>query len=254
MTEPIKPIETVYSGYRFRSRLEARWAVFFNALNIPYEYEKEGFDLGGGVWYLPDFWLPTENCWIEIKPEHAPPQAREKVELFATQLIERHMAAYDVYLQRSGPRHPLAVRLRTEGKAFEAWIEMMDTEIRQAPDTDPAFLEQQSVLRHIFMDLYDHAQTLFDVAERIDGAPPSCPDVYLCEGQPFVSAGVPEYRLLTLGYGEVAEAPQWWATWADGNEVAIRAGKHSHLDHPRLRAAYAAARGARFEHGEHGGR
>lgn len=24
----IKPIETVYNGYRFRSRLEARWARF----------------------------------------------------------------------------------------------------------------------------------------------------------------------------------------------------------------------------------
>ena len=28
----IKAIETVYNGYRFRSRLEARWAVFFDAL------------------------------------------------------------------------------------------------------------------------------------------------------------------------------------------------------------------------------
>ena len=42
----IKPIETVYNGYRFRSRLEARWAVFFDQLGIKNEYEKEGFDLG----------------------------------------------------------------------------------------------------------------------------------------------------------------------------------------------------------------
>ena len=35
----IKPIETIYKGYRFRSRLEARWAVFFDALGIEYEYE-----------------------------------------------------------------------------------------------------------------------------------------------------------------------------------------------------------------------
>src|ERR1022692_1636793 len=32
---------TQYNGYRFRSRLEARWAVFFNALHIKYVYEKE---------------------------------------------------------------------------------------------------------------------------------------------------------------------------------------------------------------------
>ena len=41
----IKPIETVYNGYRFRSRLEARWAVFFDTLGIEYEYEKEGYEI-----------------------------------------------------------------------------------------------------------------------------------------------------------------------------------------------------------------
>lgn len=63
----LKAIETRYSGYRFRSRLEARWAVFFDALGIPWEYEKEGFDLGENGWYLPDFWLPDKECWVEIK-------------------------------------------------------------------------------------------------------------------------------------------------------------------------------------------
>ena len=28
----LRPIETHYNGYRFRSRLEARWAVFFEAM------------------------------------------------------------------------------------------------------------------------------------------------------------------------------------------------------------------------------
>jgi hypothetical protein len=64
----IRPIETVYNGYRFRSRLEARWAVFFNTLNVRYEYESEGFELGDGIRYLPDFWLPDHRCWVEIKP------------------------------------------------------------------------------------------------------------------------------------------------------------------------------------------
>lgn len=58
--------ETIYDGYRFRSRTEARWAVFFKKLGIKYEYEKEGFDLGEFS-YLPDFWLPDQKCWIEIK-------------------------------------------------------------------------------------------------------------------------------------------------------------------------------------------
>ena len=51
----IKAIETVYNGYRFRSRLEARWAVFFDALGVEYEYEPEGFKLPSGKCYLPDF-------------------------------------------------------------------------------------------------------------------------------------------------------------------------------------------------------
>jgi len=50
-----KAIETEYNGYRFRSRLEARWAVFFDALGIDYEYEPEGYGLESGKKYLPDF-------------------------------------------------------------------------------------------------------------------------------------------------------------------------------------------------------
>lgn len=65
----IKAIETVYNGYRFRSRLEARWAVFFDTLGIEYQYEVEGFDLGEAGWYLPDFWLPTfeHGMYCEVK-------------------------------------------------------------------------------------------------------------------------------------------------------------------------------------------
>lgn len=65
----IKAIETRYKGYRFRSRLEARWAVFFDALGVKWEYEKEGFILGDGTMYLPDFWLPEVMMFAEVKPE-----------------------------------------------------------------------------------------------------------------------------------------------------------------------------------------
>lgn len=75
----IKPKETRYKGYRFRSRLEARWAVFFDTIGIEYEYEKEGYDLKEGYFdgpyigsYLPDFWLPQVNMWAEVKPTFAP--------------------------------------------------------------------------------------------------------------------------------------------------------------------------------------
>ena len=65
----IKPIETVYNGYRFRSRLEARWAVFFDAAGIKYQYEPEGFELMNGVRYLPDFYLPEFDTHVEVKAD-----------------------------------------------------------------------------------------------------------------------------------------------------------------------------------------
>lgn len=64
----IKAIETQYNGYRFRSRLEARWAVFFDAMGIEWTYEPEGFDIDG-VWYLPDFFFHKFGCYAEVKPE-----------------------------------------------------------------------------------------------------------------------------------------------------------------------------------------
>lgn len=69
----IKAIETVYNGYRFRSRLEARWAVFFDAAGIKYEYEPDGFEFYNYETnttdrYLPDFYLPQFDCYAEVKP------------------------------------------------------------------------------------------------------------------------------------------------------------------------------------------
>ena len=67
----IQAIETTYNGYRFRSRLEARWAVFFDSLGVRCEYEQEGFRLGKNrdVFYLPDFYVPEWRKYIEIKPK-----------------------------------------------------------------------------------------------------------------------------------------------------------------------------------------
>lgn len=70
-TLALRPIQTRYNGYMFRSRLEARWAVFFSALGLRWEYEPEGFDLGDNELYLPDFRVrsPQEMVtWYEIKP------------------------------------------------------------------------------------------------------------------------------------------------------------------------------------------
>jgi len=62
----LKALETVYRGYRFRSRTEARWARFMDAAGVEWTYESEGYDLDG-VRYLPDFYLPKLGCWLEVK-------------------------------------------------------------------------------------------------------------------------------------------------------------------------------------------
>lgn len=89
----IKAIETQYKGYRFRSRLEARWAVFFDALGLRWEYEPEGFDLGGAGWYLPDFKVeyPGRNAserhheWFEVKADAKAITAPEWTKMLAFQ-------------------------------------------------------------------------------------------------------------------------------------------------------------------------
>ncbi|MBI5344467.1 MAG: hypothetical protein HZB21_06645 [Deltaproteobacteria bacterium] len=71
MQDSIKPKRTVYNGIRFKSRLEARWAIFFDNLGIEYQYEPEYDEVQAGlavVWYKPDFFIPSLNCSIEIKP------------------------------------------------------------------------------------------------------------------------------------------------------------------------------------------
>lgn len=69
----MKPIETRYAGCRFRSRLEARWACFFDELGIAWKYEPQGYEIprpdGSTLRYLPDFWLPDMDLWAEVKGE-----------------------------------------------------------------------------------------------------------------------------------------------------------------------------------------
>lgn len=82
----IQALETAYNNYRFRSRLEARWAVFFDALHIAYEYEPEGYKLKDGSMYLPDFRLQNVGLrsrvgplWLEVKPTMPSEQEERKL-------------------------------------------------------------------------------------------------------------------------------------------------------------------------------
>ena len=65
----IKAINTIYKNYKFRSRLEARWAVFLDELGVKYEYETEGYNLHYNGYYLPDFTIVYlgKTIFLEIK-------------------------------------------------------------------------------------------------------------------------------------------------------------------------------------------
>lgn len=89
----LKIKDTYYKGYRFRSRLEARWAVFFDACGVDWEYEPEGYDLGNGMSYLPDFKLhgvcgrDGGDLFVEVKGimnEHAAAKINRFVEIGKT--------------------------------------------------------------------------------------------------------------------------------------------------------------------------
>lgn len=63
----IKPIPTPYNGIWYRSKLEAKWAYFFDWCGIKHYYESEGVQLSDDTWYEPDFYLPELKTYAEIK-------------------------------------------------------------------------------------------------------------------------------------------------------------------------------------------
>jgi hypothetical protein len=77
MNVTVKAIPTVYGGLQFRSRLEARWAAFFDLIGWSWSYEP--IDLDG---YIPDFIVtpnvepvrygqtvrPVQPLLVEVKP------------------------------------------------------------------------------------------------------------------------------------------------------------------------------------------
>ena len=59
--------EVSYSGKVFRSRLEARWAILLDLLEINWDYEPCHYQVGPDLYYLPDFYLPEHRLWLEVK-------------------------------------------------------------------------------------------------------------------------------------------------------------------------------------------
>jgi hypothetical protein len=64
----VEVIQTTYNGVRYRSRTEARWAVFFEKAGIAVDYEPEGVKTAAGP-YLPDFYARDLGVYFEVKGE-----------------------------------------------------------------------------------------------------------------------------------------------------------------------------------------
>lgn len=187
MSAPLKALETRYAGCRFRSRLEARWAVFFDELHIQWEYEPQGF-LVDGTPYLPDFWLPRQNVYYEVKPNVLLSDYRKRLELLA-QFGKRRVVLAAGQIPRPDSR------------------------------TIVDFISGEYV-PEFFMEVFD--------PEGWDCGYAWC----MCD---------------QCGYVDVqfeGKAHRNCGCYLDDN------GEYPGAYHPEILAAYAAARSARFEHGE----
>lgn len=70
MKRGMRSIPTLYKGVRFRSRLEARWALFFDEMGLTWQHEPALFaGFPDGSRYLPDFFIPEWNLFVEVKPQ-----------------------------------------------------------------------------------------------------------------------------------------------------------------------------------------
>lgn len=223
----IKAIETRYAGCRFRSRTEARWAVFMDHLDIPWEYEPQGYVLEDGTAYLPDFLVyPNTDAafWFEVKGTFPLDEELDKA-------------------------RGLAV-----GTGISCFVYWGKPEV-PGPD-----------LSHLTMDQYTGWDQGGYVWTNNDGwrEYPTLPAVWQRDLAPtafrFDPSGRPEKarsgfwwwmdcphcdRVVIKAGGQVGGCPG-----ADPEDEPTYP-RFSH-DTPRLVAAYRAARSARFEHGESG--
>ena len=114
--------EINYDGYRFRSKIEAQWYVYFKTLGIECFYEPETISLelsnGKIMNYLPDFFLPELDAYVEIKLEASPTteecmkchllatQTGKNVYMFYEQIGKKNTNGY-MYMKNTGAFMPL---------------------------------------------------------------------------------------------------------------------------------------------------
>jgi hypothetical protein len=217
----VKAIETRYAGCRFRSRLEARWAVFFDTLGIAWEYEAQGYELPSGR-YLPDFWLPACDTWIEVKGDPARVDV-EQLREFAMHVPERPTQGGE-----RGPRIMLLGPIPDVSKITYGDIGWRGWEADGRAE------------RHGFGMWHKNDRPW--CLERDDSLIPEVGD-----------AGRGDYMELLVVYGEPLGEAMWRsiAEHCANTREPLR-WSWDHYERSDAMPAYAAARSARFEHGECG--
>lgn len=257
MEPTIKPIETVYNGYRFRSRLEARWAVFFDAAGIRWEYEKEGFQLSDGTCYLPDFWLPDANAWVEIKPEEARAEQLEKVQQFAQAVAQEFQDALTAFQARTP--NPIAEEMHNISEELYRLSQRVDKLTDRMMGTDYG---ENYIPRTVYITgLLEGYGNEFDaMSVDLDGGPELPPEIYVCQGSPYRIGKRYAYTMIELFPSQFPSPYQThpsniglcFGERGDNTIGPIVFNGDDHEYTPRVAAACKAAQQARFEYGEKG--
>lgn len=217
----IEAIETEYKGYRFRSRLEARWAVFFDACGIKYQYEPEGFKAEDGTMYLPDFYLPDFDVYCEVKP-----CTEEKMQEIVKVIRFLYGQTINVMLL---PDIPSAEKDST----YCYKVLYYEPMIRHTAFSNVILCEDDSGVQIIPELIYD-----MDDASQTRGLYLYIPMMPACDGRQIIISkwdALPTLRRML----------------SDEDVKLVGISIHTG-DTPILKAAYAKARKARFEHGEKG--
>jgi len=114
----LKAIETQYKGYRFRSRLEARWAVFFDSLEFTWTYEQLVVAVQGDPWpqeyflttIVPESWDAEYIYGIDVG-EFGRCRACDRIHMIASEDSENGYAHYGLEkcqgLPKCGERWPI---------------------------------------------------------------------------------------------------------------------------------------------------
>lgn len=243
--------------------------MFYDAAGISWRYEQEGYDLSavelpyepGGLeqahgayilenpeagneegvprWYLPDFYLPKQKCWVEVKTRRPSRLEAEKMARLAWGKGENGYIFWDLRppkeLQGSTSkniiRNHLQSALGAEVLRKETWLLQHCFHL----GVDP---EDKDLLVHLGVD-----------PEDLDPGPDMWinHDYQWCECPRCGLLGITYHgnaRLLKCGCLMEFSAERAYLTY----NIDL-AGVYTD-DSPRLMRAYLAARQARFEHGE----